>query len=105
MDIKVHYPEMIEDILQSMGNGLSPKSQRIIRTAESSELLGHLIGMKMAFTVPQIVTKAPSLRNELAGAIAAASKCKNLGAWIDQFLRRIANRIAGEEILKVPTVE
>ena len=105
VDIKVHYPEMIEDILQSMGNGLSLRSIRIIRTAESSELLGHLIGVKLAFTVPQVVSKAPILRNLLADAIAAAAKCKNLGAWIDQFLRRVANRVAGKEILKAPPVE
>lgn len=105
MDIKLHYPKAIEDLLQSIGNGLSSGSKRMIMNAESSELLGHLFGMKMVSMVPHLLAENPELRSEFATAIAVASKCRNLGAWSDQFLRRTANRIAGKEILKAISID
>ena len=105
VDIRISYPDAVEDLLQSIGDKLPDKERRAVETAESSEVLGHLFGMKLAFWVSNAVGKSPNIRIKFADAIAVAAKCKNLGSWIEQLLRTAGNLITGEETLKVISVD
>jgi hypothetical protein len=97
--LKVYYPGDVDQFLEEPY--VSDEDRLAVRTSESAETIGALIGQRSLYFVRDtILVESPSLRSYLMHILAEAVNYKSLRDWLDYFLREVINVIYGEEALR-----
>jgi hypothetical protein len=97
----VYYPDEVEDFLEEQQ---APHEFRLqVRTSESAEKVGDLIGKRpWYFALDGVLLGPRELRSQLLLFFKRATEAKNTQAWMDFMIRRLVNVIYGGEALRQP---
>lgn len=104
-NLKIHYPEDIEDLLSSLDNAEIRQAQSLIKggKSRSAVILSRQFGASCGEMVKYFV-RDPNLRGFYAEGWACAAKCKRFDQWIQQVFMKIINQVMGQEIYRVMDV-
>lgn len=101
VNLKIYYPEAVEDLLYSINSDTLKEHQLDVRNTKSRsvEIITRQLGMACGKLVKHLV-HGQEIRDFYAEGWASAVRSKNFGQWIEQVFIRIINYVMGSEIYK-----
>ena len=105
-NLKIHYPDEIDNILNSSGNSLLKEYQITVRSSESESIsaLSFQLSVGAGKLVKHLI-HTQKRREAFAEAWACAAKCRSFEQWMQQVFMRIVNYVTGSDIYEVIPVD
>ncbi len=99
--LRAYYPNEVDEFLEEQDADIDFRVQ--VQRHEPEEDIATLIGQRsLYFLRDDIIMQSPTLRSRMLYLLAKAADCRNIGVWLEYFLREAINLLYGGEILHLP---